>query len=58
MKHFPQISLGLALAIVAAVQIEGSVLNVTVDKSKGHEISPILWGIFFEEINHAGDGGK
>lgn len=23
----------------------------------GHQVSPSLWGIFYEEINHAGDGG-
>ncbi|ODN05671.1 putative alpha-L-arabinofuranosidase A [Orchesella cincta] len=46
------------LFLVAAVlgQSQGSVLNVQTDQP-GHEISPILWGIFFEEINHAGDGG-
>ncbi|HEY3412556.1 MAG TPA: alpha-L-arabinofuranosidase C-terminal domain-containing protein [Armatimonadota bacterium] len=31
-------------------------LTVNVDKP-GHQVSPSLWGIFFEEINHAGDGG-
>jgi alpha-L-arabinofuranosidase len=31
-------------------------LTVQVDKP-GHEISPQLWGLFFEEINYAGDGG-
>ncbi len=24
---------------------------------KGVDVSPLLWGIFYEEINHAGDGG-
>lgn len=37
--------------------VKASVLNVTVNQP-GHKISPQLWGIFFEEINHAGDGGK
>ena len=25
--------------------------------SKGHDINPGMYGIFFEEINHSGDGG-
>jgi alpha-L-arabinofuranosidase len=32
------------------------VLTVHADKAV-HEVSPRLWGVFFEEINHAGDGG-
>lgn len=32
------------------------VLNISVDRP-GHRISPTLYGIFFEEINFAGDGG-
>ncbi|XP_021746426.1 alpha-L-arabinofuranosidase 2-like [Chenopodium quinoa] len=31
--------------------------SVSVDVSKGHKISPVFFGIFFEEINHAGAGG-
>eukprot|EP00727_Mastigamoeba_balamuthi_P003224 m51a1_g129 putative alpha-l-arabinofuranosidase (854) ;mRNA; f:433766-437101 len=31
--------------------------SLTVVKEKRHSISPILYGIFFEEINFAGDGG-
>ena len=31
-------------------------LTVHVDRP-GVKISPMLYGIFFEEINHAGDGG-
>jgi len=31
-------------------------LVVRADKPS-HPISPLLWGIFFEEINFAGDGG-
>jgi len=34
----------------------GPVLTVQVDRP-GARISPLLYGIFFEEINHAGDGG-
>ena len=33
-------------------------LTLTVDGARpGPRLSPILHGIFFEEINHAGDGG-
>ncbi|ODN05670.1 Alpha-L-arabinofuranosidase A [Orchesella cincta] len=47
-----------ALTVLAAVLglTYGSVLNVNYNQP-GHDVSPILWGIFFEEINHAGDGG-
>lgn len=31
-------------------------INVDFSK-KGHEIAPSMYGLFFEEINHAGDGG-
>lgn len=32
--------------------------NVRIDVAKpGHPISPKLWGIFFEDINHSADGG-
>ena len=31
--------------------------SVTIDLSVLHEIAPTLFGIFFEEIGHAGDGG-
>lgn len=31
---------------------------ISVDLAKPlHKVSPLLWGIFFEEINHAGEGG-
>ena len=26
-------------------------------QEKGAEVAPSMYGIFFEEINHAGDGG-
>lgn len=32
--------------------------TINVDlSSHGHDISPTMYGVFFEEINHAGDGG-
>ena len=46
-----------AVALVAAVGVRAQ-STLTIDAaSKGASISPTLYGIFFEEINHAGDGG-
>jgi len=36
---------------------QGAAPQVTVDLSQRHPISKTLFGIFFEEIGHAGDGG-
>ena len=46
-------------AIVLAVAIaHADTASLTVDVGRpGAKISPDLYGIFFEEINHAGDGG-
>ena len=47
----------LASVACAAVSVNA---QVTVDIDAGHmgaSVSPSLYGIFFEEINHAGDGG-
>jgi len=41
-------------ATAAIAQTEA--INIDLSK-KGAEVSPSLFGIFFEEINHAGDGG-
>lgn len=45
-------TLGLAMAVNA--QTAHIDINAA---AQGTPISPILYGIFFEEINHAGDGG-
>ncbi len=43
----------VCLPLVAKAQI-----NIVVDESaKGVDISPMLYGIFYEDINHAADGG-
>ena len=42
-----------AYALGASAQVT---INVNLDK-QGHEVSPMLYGIFFEDINHAADGG-
>ena len=47
-----------ALRLAAAVGWAASPASITVDVSKpGAKISPSLWGIFFEDINHSTDGG-
>jgi alpha-L-arabinofuranosidase len=48
---------GLLLAMTAGVvNAQSGTLSVQVDRP-GVRISPSLYGIFFEEINYAGDGG-
>lgn len=63
MSRSNSISLLLCLLLRAASAIGGqppepghATLTVQVDQP-GVKISPLLYGIFFEEINHAGDGG-
>jgi alpha-L-arabinofuranosidase len=50
----------LALLVAVGTAASGAntsaTLKVQVNKP-GHAVPPSLWGIFFEEINHAGDGG-
>ena len=46
----------LILMIAVSPVVYGVSLTVDVDKP-GVEISPMLYGVFFEEINRAGDGG-
>ena len=54
---FGAIVLG-AVFVVGASQAPGGSGRITVDaKSPGTAIPPRLYGIFYEEINHAGDGG-
>jgi alpha-L-arabinofuranosidase len=48
--------IGLLLAIAAPLAAAPATLTVTVDKP-GHAISPLLYGIFFEDINCSADGG-
>jgi alpha-L-arabinofuranosidase len=46
------------LALAGCGVLSGQSATLTVDASRpGMPISPMLYGIFFEEINHAGDGG-
>ncbi len=46
--------------LLASISLGGSIMaqTITVDLgSKGNDIPQSLYGVFFEEINHAGDGG-
>src|SRR6187549_3841736 len=47
-----------ATFVVDAAQMSGGSGRIIIDaKSPGTVIPPRLYGIFYEEINHAGDGG-
>ncbi len=47
-----------AIVLVANGLIFAATAQVTIDLADaGRPVSPLLYGIFFEEINHAGDGG-
>jgi len=48
--------LGAIFVAADAAESKATRLTVSVDKP-GIAVSPLLYGIFFEEINHAGDGG-
>ena len=50
------LSLTLGLMLVSQAHAEPANITVRVNEP-GHKIAPSLYGIFFEEINHAGDGG-
>ncbi|KAL0055122.1 hypothetical protein WJX82_007357 [Trebouxia sp. C0006] len=41
----------------ASQAASSSPTNIVFDLSKGHAVEELLWGVFFEEIQHAGDGG-
>ena len=56
MKKFNTALLSFALfGSVSGFAQQGSLYVDT--GTKGHEINPGMYGIFFEEINHSGDGG-
>ena len=53
-----RLSLAAALLFICIIGRSVYAASLTVDATKpGVAVSPRLWGIFFEEINHAGDGG-
>ena len=45
-----------AAALLASSQLSAQEMNIDMNQ-KGHAVGENLYGIFFEEINHAGDGG-
>ena len=52
------LAVSVALLAVSRVSAEPKPARIVVDVDKpGVAVSPMLYGIFFEEINHAGDGG-
>ena len=53
MKHT---ALSLFFAVLAQCVSAQVTINIDLNKS-GHPVSPTLYGIFFEDINHAADGG-
>ena len=47
-----------AAVVVSAISVNAQPAKITVDVAHpAHEISPTLWGIFFEDINMSTDGG-
>jgi len=49
-------ALGAAFLLATGLHAGSAVITVNADRP-GVKVSPTLWGIFYEEINHAGDGG-
>jgi alpha-L-arabinofuranosidase len=49
-------SLGLILFAISSGVFAQTKIIVNLDKP-GHSISPMLFGVFFEDINHSADGG-
>src|SRR5271165_3676881 len=57
MKSNVSTSLFAVISLLAAPAIFAQA-TITVDVDKpGHAVSPLLWGIFFEDINLSADGG-
>jgi hypothetical protein len=50
------LTLSVTIAVLYVAHAVDQRLEIDL-KSPVMDISPMLWGIFFEEINHAGDGG-
>ena len=56
MKKFKRLMAVLALAASMALQAQTNQIVVNVKKI-GAEIQPTMYGLFFEDINYAADGG-
>src|SRR5262249_26745474 len=50
--------LHIILAVITPEQLNTSAAQIHIDlRHPGPRVSPTLYGLFFEEINHSGDGG-
>ncbi|KAB2639937.1 MAG: hypothetical protein DVB25_04755 [Verrucomicrobia bacterium] len=56
MKRVKQLSVLLS-GLMAATSFAAPAVVTIAANQPGVKVSPTLWGIFYEEINHAGDGG-
>ena len=58
MKNFKRNPLAAATILAIALTAHAEPAKISVDAAHpGHPISPMLWGIFFEDINLSADGG-
>ena len=58
MIRFLSLAIVLSFAFVGADKAAAQTANLTVDTAaSGRPVSQRLWGLFFEDINHAADGG-
>ena len=58
MKHLKKTFIAAALLLAACNPADEHQVVINVDATqKGPEVSPMLYGIFYEDINHAADGG-
>ena len=58
MKHLKKTFIAAALLLAACNSVDEHQVVINVDATqKGPEVSPMLYGIFYEDINHAADGG-
>ena len=53
--HYKQLL--FTTALLSAMQASAQITVNVNTAQKGHEVSPELYGIFYEDINHAADGG-
>ncbi len=56
-KNLTSKCVALVVVVAAAIAFPAAAVNVTVQADQGKAISPDLFGIFFEDINYAADGG-
>jgi hypothetical protein len=52
------LSLWMVVPLVIATTVSAEQASITIDaNAAGTSVSPTLYGIFFEDINHVADGG-